>query len=82
MEKKTKKKGEVISVKVEKSSNITHATYDTSSKELIIEFAKNSKYKYFKVPRKKFKELIEAESIGGYFHANIKDKFKYKKLEK
>jgi uncharacterized protein YuzE len=60
------------------SSQMKAVEYDTETNTLIITFNKGQKYKYSDVPNKVFLELIEADSIGGYFIKEIKTKYEYK----
>lgn len=63
-----------------KSSNIKEVGYDDKTHELFIRFNDDKLYKYPGVPEVFFKELVEAKSVGGYFHAKIKGRFLYSKV--
>lgn len=54
------------------SSQIAAIGYDVGGKKLRIEFVKGTVYEYENVPKEKFDELIEAESVGKVFSAEIK----------
>jgi len=38
-------------------------------------------YYYYGVSQQMFNELVEADSVGGYFNDNIRDEFKTKKVK-
>jgi hypothetical protein len=62
------------------SSNLTSVGYDKESEVLEIEFKHGGKYQYFDVPFKIYNELMNAESHGKYFAANIRNDFEYQKM--
>lgn len=64
------------------SSNLKSLTYDSEDQNLIIEFKgkDNNKYKYVNVEEVVVKNFLESESKGKFFHANIKNKYKYEKI--
>ena len=62
------------------SSNIKSIGYDLAKNDLEIEFQTMYIYVYHDVPKKVFRELMNADSIGKYFHQNIRDKYKYEKV--
>jgi hypothetical protein len=44
------------------------------------EFHSGEVYHYFDVPAQLVVELLEAESIGRYFNAHVRSKFRFKKV--
>ena len=62
------------------SSNLVSVGYDGNTATLEIEFIRNSVYQYFDVPEMIYGGLMQASSKGGYFHANIRDRYRYMKL--
>ena len=54
------------------SSAIHSASYDTSNRTLTIEFNRGGKYEYPNVPQEHYQGLVDAPSVGKYFHENIK----------
>lgn len=63
------------------SSNLASVGYDSYSMTLEIEFKKSGVYQYFKVPENVYEELMDADSHGEYFDANIKKAgYSYKKV--
>ena len=63
------------------SSNIDKVGYDEEKQELQIEFKGGTIYAYDSVPDFEYRDLLDARSIGGYFHAKIKDKYVTRKLK-
>ena len=62
------------------SSNLMSVGYDAKSLTLEVEFHGGSVYQYFDVPELKHQELMQAESHGIYFNANIRDDYRCTKL--
>jgi len=65
--------------KVTGSSNITHIGYEGTT--LKVRFRGGTEWSYHDVPAHVHKELMNAESIGGYFHSHIRNNYKGKKHE-
>lgn len=63
------------------SSVISHFSYNEERKDLKITFVTGMVYVYRNVPAKIYQMLKIAGSKGRYFNANIKDKFKFNKVE-
>lgn len=57
------------------SSNIEGIGYDNKNKHLWVAFKGNKVYRYDLVPRKTFKELMNAESKGRYLNSHIKGQY-------
>lgn len=70
-----------MELKPVKSSNIAKVGYDPESQELQIEFKGGALYAYDAVPQEIATALENAESIGKHFHANVRDKFKTRKVK-
>ena len=63
------------------SSNLESVGYEKSSMTLEIEFKNGGIYQYFNVSEDIFEALMNANSHGSYFHANIRNGgFDYKKV--
>lgn len=62
-----------------RSSMITSYGYDEAEKVLQLTFTKGGTYDYQDVPKEVYDGMVEAESIGKYFLANIKDKYEFEK---
>lgn len=63
------------------STSIKSAGYDGKEKILEIEFQTNLIYQYFGVQVEIYEALFEAPSKGKYYNSNIKNKYRYKRLE-
>lgn len=59
------------------SSNLISVGYDAESGTLEIEFKGGRVYQYFSVPESVYLALVGAGSVGGYFHAHVKDAYRY-----
>lgn len=62
------------------SSNVAEVGYDASAMTLEVVFNNGSVYQYFDVPESVYQELVRAESVGGFLHANIKGRYRYTKV--
>ena len=49
---------------------------------LRIVFTSGNIFDYYDVEKIVFEEFIKAESVGKFFHANIKDKYQFEKVSK
>ena len=75
------KDGNVYKHEIRSSSNIKHIAYSPDAQVLLITFIKtNAVYIYESVPKKIYENLVNAPSVGKYFHNNIRGKYKYFKL--
>jgi hypothetical protein len=54
------------------SSMLKEAAFDRSTDSIIIKFKNDSVYSYKEASEELFNKLLEAESIGKFFIANIK----------
>ena len=63
------------------SSNLRSIGYDEFLFVLEIEFKSGAVYRYYGVPSEVHDELINAESVGKYFNANVKSKYNFLKVE-
>jgi len=70
---------DIITVDI-KSSNIKSASYNTTTKVLIIEFNNNIKYEYENVEWEIFTKFRMAESQGKFFNQKIQKSYKFKKI--
>ncbi|MGL3822861.1 KTSC domain-containing protein [Sphingopyxis sp. R3-92] len=59
-----------------RSTMIEHAAYDEAASVLCISFRESGKYLYHGVPRGIYEGLCGAESLGAFFNAHIKDRFR------
>lgn len=57
------------------SSWLAAVHYQDQASVLELEFCDGAVYAYFQVPRQIFAELLQAESPGRYFNAQIRERF-------
>lgn len=62
------------------SSNLASIGYDSENEILEVEFNHGGVYQYFDVPENVFDELMNADSHGFYFSANIRNDYEYQKM--
>ena len=62
------------------SSDLHAAGYDNTHKIMQIEFNNGGIYLYYDVPEHIYRSLLSAHSHGKYFHAYIKDVYRYKRI--
>lgn len=62
------------------SSDIREIGYDESLLILEIVFKEGSIYQYLDVPGVIYEEFIQSSSKGKYFHAHVKNKYRFIKL--
>lgn len=62
------------------SSEFRSIGYDLSTSTLEAEYQSREVYCYFGVPARLVLEMLEAESIGRFFNARIRPKFRFKKV--
>ena len=61
-------------------SNLASFEYDSNSKILEIEFNSGGVYQYFNVSDSEYKNLMNADSHGKYFVANIRNDYRFLKV--
>ena len=62
------------------SSELRSVGYKMEAAVLEAEFHSGEGYHYFDVPAQLVVELLEAKSIGRYFNAHIRSKFRFQKV--
>jgi hypothetical protein len=62
------------------SSSLASIGYDGDSLTLEVEFINGSVYQYYDVPEEIFDDLLNAGSIGSYFHHNVRNSFPNQKV--
>ena len=60
------------------SSNLSGADYDGGT--LYVAFHGGRVYAYFGVPYTRFTGLLNASSHGQYFHAHIRNSYRYRRI--
>lgn len=63
------------------SSNVASIGYDDACQILYVRFLNGSLYIYKGVPIMEFQGLLNATSVGGYLHSNIKFQYPYERIE-
>ena len=63
------------------SSNLHSVGYDPDTQILEIEFKTGGVYEYSGVPKEIYQQLIAASSHGKFFHAHIKNVYRYKRIK-
>ncbi|RTY84798.1 KTSC domain-containing protein [Flavobacterium sp. ZB4P23] len=63
-----------------KSSNLASIGYDAENEILEVQFKHGGVYQYFDVPENVYEELMNADSHGVYFSANIRNDYEYQKM--
>lgn len=69
--------GEVFEPK--NSSNIEQCEYDHQTKELKVKFHHGGTYTHKGVPHAVWLGMQTADSVGGYYHRQIKGRFDYER---
>lgn len=57
------------------SSVLRSVGYDADRQTLEVEFTSGDVYRYFLVPQRVHRELLDADSPGRYFSAEIRDRY-------
>lgn len=60
------------------SSNVLAVGYDNGTLE--VHFHSGGKYQYFDVPASVYENFLNADSKGKFLHYNIKNKYRYRRL--
>lgn len=63
------------------SSHIEEGEYDSDVRIMRLAFRDGDAYQYFGVPPEVWLALQHAGSAGSYFARNIKDRYRYEKLD-
>jgi KTSC domain len=63
------------------SSAIAFVHYEPATAELTITFNSGKRYVYFAVPRGVSDALLAAPSVGAYFNAHIRDRYRFRRIE-
>ncbi len=70
----------MIQMQPVESSNILEVGYDQDGEVLYITFKSGDTYTYDIVPFDVYQSLMDAESIGSYFHKNIRTNYGFTKV--
>lgn len=63
------------------STTLSSAGHDAPSTVLELQFRNGAVYQYFLVPRRLYRDLLRAQSKGGYFNQNIRGRYPYQRLQ-
>ncbi len=62
------------------SSSIAAAGYDASHRQLTLAFRRGGLYRYFDVPRRIYRSLLQAGSKGQFFTGCIRGHYRFERL--
>lgn len=71
----------VLNIIPVESSAIKSLTYDGRRKVLGIQFTSGHSYLYFAVPKSALDRMLKADSIGKFYHREIKDVYESERIE-
>ena len=77
----TGSEGEVLKFSPVNSKMILGVRYDAKTREMDIVFRTGEKYRYKKVPRSVYDELMSADSHGQYMHKKVLGHYEYERLD-
>lgn len=77
----TKTNGRAFGKEISDSSQIHIVSYDARTLKLGVTFKSGSTYEYDDVPVSVAEELLQADSMGRYFHRFVRSVYKYRKVE-
>jgi hypothetical protein len=63
-----------------RSSNVKSVGHDPKSNTLQVEFHNGGVYEYKDVPASAHQAFVNARSVGGHFHAHIRDQYEDEKI--
>ena len=63
------------------SSNILEVGHDADTNTLGVRFKDGKLYHYAGVDADKHAAMLKADSVGGFFHANVKNAHKFTKVD-
>lgn len=63
------------------SSNLESVGYDETTQILEVAFKHGGIYRYFDVPIEVYSALIVAASVGSFFAQNIKNQYRYERVQ-
>jgi hypothetical protein len=62
------------------SSAVRCVCYNPAKMELDVRFEEGREYRYFQVPRSKYRALLTAESIGAFVNSQIKPYHRFEEI--
>lgn len=63
------------------STAIQDIDYDAERAKLLVRFQSGERYVYVGVPGEVHRSFVEADSKGGFFQAEIRDRYPYNRLD-
>jgi hypothetical protein len=63
------------------STAISEIDYDAERSKLCVRFVSGERYVYVGVPGEVHRSFVDAETKGGFFQSEIRDKYPYNKLD-
>jgi KTSC domain len=63
------------------STTLGSAGHDAQSAVLELQFRNGAVYQYFLVPQRVYRDLLCADSKGGYFNQNIRGRYPYQRVQ-
>lgn len=63
-----------------RSGNLASVGYDAQTRTLEISFQSGQVYVYYDVPESEYRGLLNAGSVGSYFHMRIRNWYRYAKV--
>lgn len=66
---------------IEDSTQMQIVSFDATKLLLTVTFKSGATYEYYDVPIDVAENLLQAESMGRYFHRYVRGPYKYKKVE-
>ena len=63
------------------STAIHEIDYDADREKLFVRFVTGERYVYVGVPGELCRSFVEADSQGGFFQAEIRDRYPFNRLE-
>ena len=63
------------------SSNIESVGYDNDEQTLFVKFKSGTTYSYSEVLVEIYDEMLQADSKGKYFYANIRNVYSFEKVD-
>lgn len=63
------------------SSMFTELGYDKTNQSLLVRYTNGVLYQYFEVPEYLWNDMQAADSMGSFFSKNIREEYRFEKLE-
>jgi hypothetical protein len=63
------------------STTLASAGHDARAAVLELQFCNGAVYQYFHVPRRVYRDLLWAQSKGGYFNHNIRGRYPFRRIQ-